>query len=451
MNIDTNKNTRIENSAIIIMGASGDLTRRKLIPAINRLYELNQIDDSSIIIGSGRTEFDDDAFRARFDISSNFSSKLFYHQGLDGLKNYMHSKGDFDNVIIFLALPPAYYASSAEELYNEGFDKDIRLVIEKPFGYSYESASKLNSALLKYYDDSQIFRIDHYLGKEAVQNLLVFRFANSLFSQIWNNKYIDSIQINAYESIGVENRGAYFDKSGIIRDMVQNHLTQLLSLLTMEAPASLDPEDIRAQKMNILKNLRVADSYRYQYKGYLDEDGVPDDSTTETYAEVILYIDDFRWYDVPIYIRTGKALHRKGTEIGVNFKPLPKLLFNKEGAIEPNKIIFKIQPAEGIIIDIASKIPGYNVEIDNTHMSFCYVDSFNSEIPEAYQKLLFDVLIGDRTLFVSAPETELAWKVFDPILDKGEIKYYEKGVEPKHHFRCKWIDFDKYADICSKD
>jgi len=449
MNTDSNKKLKIEKSAIIIMGASGDLTRRKLIPALSHLYELGQIDDSSIIIGSGRTEFDDDSFRKRFKLSSNFSSKLFYHKELDGLKNYVMSKGDFKNIIIFLALPPAYYKSSAKELYNEGFGSEIRLVIEKPFGYNYESAHKLNSSLLKFYDDSQIYRIDHYLGKEAVQNLLVFRFANSLFSQVWNNKYIDSIQINAFESIGVEKRGAYFDNSGIIRDMVQNHLTQLLSLLTMEAPATLDPEDIRAQKMNVLKNLRVDEISRYQYEGYLEEDGVAADSTTETFAEVKLFIDDFRWYNIPIYIRTGKALHRKGTEIGVKFKPLPKLLFNKAGSIEPNKIIFKIQPSEGIIIDIASKIPGYNVEIDNTQMAFCYVNSFNSEIPEAYQKLLFDVLIGDRTLFVSAAETEIAWKVFDPILDKGDIKYYKKGVEPPNSFSCKWINFDKYVTICS--
>ncbi|MBD3422517.1 MAG: glucose-6-phosphate dehydrogenase [Chitinivibrionales bacterium] len=436
------------HTAIVILGASGDLARRKLIPALSRLYEHKQIDDSCIIVGSGRTVFSDEEFRNRFEVSRDFAGQLHYHQGITGLKSYIKSKGIFDQVIFFLALPPKVYAATAGQLYDEGFGEETRLIIEKPFGYDYDSARGLNRHLQEYYNERQIYRIDHYLAKEAVQNILVFRFGNSIFYPVWNSNYIDSIQINAYESIGVEDRGAYFDGAGIIRDMVQNHLMQLICLLTMEAPVSLDPEEIRAQKINILKALRVTDCCRFQYNGYRDEAGVAPDSSTETYAELKLFIDTYRWNRMPVYLRTGKALHRKGTEIGMRFKKPPRLLFNKNGDINPNEIIFKIQPSAGIVVEMASKVPGSDVQIIDTSMKFCYIDSFKDEIPEAYQKLLLDAIKGDRTLFVSALETELSWKKFGPFLDAGNLNHHARGTAPEPCLYKEWINFDKYDSLC---
>ena len=440
---------KISRSAIIILGASGDLAKRKLIPALSKLYENGEIDSSSIVVGSGRSEFSDQAFRARFDVCGGFADILYYYRGINGLKKFLSGKGVYERIIFFMALPPAAYASTSKELAAEGFGKETTLIIEKPFGYDYDSARTLNTALTSNFNESQIFRIDHYLAKEAIQNILVFRFANFLFSQVWSSRYIESIQINAFEEIGVEDRGAYFDGAGIIRDMIQNHLTQLLCLLTMEAPVSLDAEEIRAQKINVLKSLRVSNCCRFQYKGYHEEKGVAPDSRTETFAEMKMFIDNFRWYGMPVHIRTGKALDRKGTEIGVTFKPLPKVLFNADSGISPNRIIFKIQPSEGIIVDISSKIPGGEMRVADTGMSFCYRDTFNTEIPEAYQKLLLDALKGDRTLFVSAEETEISWKKFEPFLNTGsELKYYEKGVAPKPCLVKEWIDFARYKSVC---
>ncbi|MGD9202608.1 MAG: glucose-6-phosphate dehydrogenase, partial [Chitinispirillia bacterium] len=317
INDSSGKNSQ---SAIVILGASGDLAKRKLIPALAEIYKKGGINSSSVIIGSGRSDFSRESFRKKFNLPYEFSQLIYYHKGVSGLKRYISNLGSFKKIIFFMALPPSVYASYAKQLAQEGFGEETSLIIEKPFGYDYLSSQKLNSEITAYFNESQIFRIDHYLAKEAVQNILVFRFANSLFYPVWNSKYIESIQINAFEDIGVENRGAYFDQAGIIRDMVQNHLTQLLCLLTMEAPVSLDAEDIRTQKINVMKTLRVTDCRRFQYKGYLNEEGVTKDSTTETYAEIKLFIENFRWIGMPVYIRSGKALSRKGTEIGLVFK-----------------------------------------------------------------------------------------------------------------------------------
>ena len=438
----------VTNSAIVILGASGDLAKRKLLPALATLYQQGEIDGGNVVIGSGRTEYTDAEFREHFDVPPEFAKLLYYYAGTKGLKKFVESKGSFDQIIVFMALPPSVYAERAKELHDEGFGPETRLIIEKPFGYDYESARKLNQQLHEVYDEAQIYRIDHYLAKEAVQNILVFRFANSLFNSIWNSANIESIQISAFEDIGVEDRGAYFDGAGIIRDMAQNHLMQLLCLMTMEAPASLDAEEIRAQKINVLKTISIDSVYRYQYEGYHHERGVAPGSTTETFAEIKLYINNFRWTGTPIYIRTGKALDRKGTEIGVRFKSLPRLLFNQEGRIQPNQIIFKIQPAEGIIIDMASKIPGSEQRLTQTAMKFCYEEEFDVEIPEAYQKLLLDALRGNKTLFVSADETEMSWRKFAPFLDKGRVETYRQGVAPETNFDLRWIDFAKYGSAC---
>jgi glucose-6-phosphate 1-dehydrogenase len=234
----------------------------------------------------------------------------------------------------------------------------------------------------------------------------------------------------------------------MVRDMVQNHLIQMLCLLTMEAPVSLDAEDIRAQKINVLKAIEVTDCHRGQYDGYLREDGVAPDSKTETYAEMKLNINNFRWNGAPVYLRAGKALHRKGTEIGFQFRKLPKLLFNNNGTVGANTIIFQVQPSEGIIVDLSSKIPGNDTRITRTSMKFCYSDSFTEEIPEAYQKLLLDALDGNRTLFVSAEETEVSWKKIEPYLDKGIPEIYAPGTVPKSKFGVEWIDFERFCPVC---
>ncbi len=441
----------VKNSVIVILGASGDLTHRKLIPALSVLYENEHIDDSIRIVGSGRTEMSDEEFRDSFGVEGSFRRLLSYHIGLEGLKSYIDSLGRFDRYIFFFALPPKVYADTAERLYQEGFSENTTLIIEKPFGYDYETARELNRQLSRYFEESQIFRIDHYLAKEAVQNILVFRFANSIFYPVWNSAYIESIQINAFEQIGVEDRGAYFDSAGMIRDMVQNHLMQMLSLLAMEAPVSLDADDIRTQKINVLKAIEVKECHRAQYEGYLDEEGVAPGSQTETYAEMELRINNFRWNGVPIYIRAGKALHRKGTEIGFKFKNLPRLLFNSDGSLESNTIIFQIQPSQGIIVDLSSKIPGNESRITRSSMRFCYGDSFAGEIPEAYQILLLDALKGNRTLFVSAEETEISWKKIEPVLDKGTITTYPRGRTPKSRFHINWIDFERFCPICPEN
>ncbi len=438
----------VTNCAIIIVGASGDLAKRKLIPALNALFLDGRLGEGSIVVGSGRSDFTDESFRSRFNFADSFRSRLYYHRYLPGLKKRLSTLGDFSRFIFFLALPPEVYTETARELCREGFGPGASIIIEKPFGYNFASAGQLNRELTSCFDESQIFRIDHYLGKEAVQNILVFRYANTLFYPIWNSRYIESIQISALEDSGIFERGAYFDRAGIMRDMVQNHLLQLLCLLTMEAPTSLSPDDIRLQKISLLRSMSIEASFRAQYNGYRAETGVNPDSTTETYAELRLAINDFRWTGTTIAIRSGKGAPRKGIEIGIRLRPLPKLLFNTTGDIAPNRIIFKIQPNEGIILDLSSKVPGTDAAISGTHMNFCYRDSFAGEIPEAYKRLLLDAIKGDKTLFVSAEETEAAWKLLDPVLDKGDLSYYHKGTMPESKLGIQWIDFEAYKGIC---
>ena len=439
----------MSKTAIIILGASGDLAKRKLIPALDRLFVRGSINNESLVVGEGRSFISNEEFRSHSKCCEKFKGMMFYHQGLDGIHSFINSKGSFDKYVIFMALPPHAYALTAEKLYNEGFRENTVLVVEKPFGYDLESASTLNRSLTQYYKESQIYRIDHYLAKEAVQNILVFRFANMLFDPIWNSHYIESIEINCFEELGVEGRAGYFDSAGIVRDMIQNHLIQLLALLTMEAPVSLNSESIRHQKLNVLRLLEVKDFCRYQYDGYRDEPGIDKNSNTETFASISLEIKNSRWNGVPINIRAGKYMDRKGTEIGVKFKNLPPILFNENNDVPENRIIFKIQPSEGIIIDLASKVPGSENKITGTTMKFCYSDHFqNDEIPEAYTRLLLDAINEDQTLFVSAQESELSWKKFDKVIkDIGEPLKYRRGEIPK----CSdidWIDYNQYGSIC---
>lgn len=436
-----------QRNAIVILGASGDLAKRKLIPALLRLCQRGEIDVSTVIIGSGRSDFTDESFRALFNVPPRFAARLFYHKGMSGLKKYVSTKGEFSRVIVFCALPPQVYSSTARELFEEGFGPDTSIIIEKPFGSDYQSAHDLNEQLTEYFEEKNIFRNDHYLAKEAVQNILVFRFANSLFYPLWNNHYVESIQISATETKGVGTRAAYFDKSGILRDMVQNHLMQLLCLLTMEMPLTLRPEDISGKKIDILRSLSIQECHRGQYEGYREETGVDPHSTTETFAELKLHIDTVQWAGVPVFIRSGKGLNRNGTEIGVRFKPLAFSLF---GESAPNAIVFMIQPEEGIVLSMSSKEPGGTIKLTNTNMTFCYSDAFDNEIPEAYQKLLLDAVRGDHTLFVNARETELSWRNLEPVLDKGELAMYARGSLPPTSYDVEWINFEQYGGACRR-
>ncbi|MDA3955873.1 glucose-6-phosphate dehydrogenase [Oceanispirochaeta sp.] len=438
----------IQKSAIVIMGASGDLAHRKLIPSIVKLYEQGIIEKNCCVLGNGRSEFTDDSFRDKIGLTGPYRQKFHYHQGMEGLYEKILSMGEFEQIIVFMALPPRVYGSTAEQLYEQGFRENVRLIIEKPFGTDLKSARELNSKLKEFYSEKQIYRIDHYLAKESIQNILVFRFANNIFYPVWNNGFIESIQISAFEELGVESRGDYFDGSGIIRDMIQNHLFQLLALLTMEAPVSLKPEEIRLQKMAILKALEIKECKIKQYEGYQKEPKIPSDSETETYAEMKLEINSFRWTGVPIYIRTGKAVGEKMTSIAITLKKVPRLLFNQNNELEKNKILIQIQPDSSIIIDHSTKIPGSDKDITTTDMDFCYSSSYNGDIPDAYQKLLQDALKGDQTLFVSAEETELSWEKIQPFLDMGNPGLYRRGRIPKSELDADWVDMSKYASAC---
>ncbi len=437
----------INESAIVILGASGDLSRRKLIPALDSLLQSGGIDSGCVIVGSGRKVLTDEEFRGHVGASEAIAPLLRYHAGVEGLRSFLSELGDFKTIIVFFSLPPKVYAETAAALRAEGFGDETRIIVEKPFGYDKDSARTLNRKLSEQFPEERIYRIDHYLAKEAVQNILIFRFANSLFYPVWNAGYIESIQIEAAEELGVESRGAYFDGAGVIRDMVQNHLMQMLALLTMEAPVSLDPEDIRSQKVNILKALEVVRYKRGQYEGYRNENTVDPDSTTETYAELELRVRNFRWEGMPIYVRTGKALGQKGTRIGIRFKKLPHLLYNSGGELDdnPNHIIFHIQPTTGIIIDHAVKVPGTDRDITQSRLDFSLSDTFGPALADdAYQRLLMDALAGDRTLYVSAAETELAWEVLDEVLDNGDLFLYRRGKMPESPLGINWVKFGEY-------
>jgi|WetSurMetagenome_2_1015567.scaffolds.fasta_scaffold00027_34 glucose-6-phosphate 1-dehydrogenase len=437
--------------AIVILGASGDLTRRKLVPALHRLHARGELRDCMLVAGEGRTPYSDEQFRSLFGVRDDFTQKLVYHRGIRGLKTFLSSRGEFSRIIFFFALPPEACAPAAEELAAEGFGPETSLIIEKPFGSDYESAVALNRRLAASFNESQIFRNDHYLAKEAVQNILVFRFANRVFDPVWNGAAIESIQINALEQNTVSERGGYFDRAGIIRDMVQNHLMQLLCLIAMEPPESLDAEEIRRRKMDVLRSLVVQECRRGQYEGYRFEKGVAPGSDTETFAELSFAVRNERWRGVPVYMRAGKALHRTGTEIGIRFKAPPRDLFGKQGASGNNLIVFNIQPAPGIVLGLSGKRPGTDIRLVDTHMTFCYNDAFDQEIPEAYQRLLLDAVRGDHTLFVGGEETELSWRALGDVLGKGPCPVYKRGSTPPRGLPAEWADFDRFATACGPE
>lgn len=451
------------NLIIIIFGASGDLTSRKLIPAIFSLKSQKLMPEKYAILGVGRTKISTENFRKKMSeaivsfseekesdksLITAFTENLYYLSmdnssttGYQELKAFLQETDDKfgigGNYIFYMATPPGMYEVIAVNLAKAGLIEQNncfrRVIIEKPFGYDLESGRKLNNTLHGLISEDQIFRIDHYLGKETVQNLLVTRFANGMFEPLWNRNYIHRIEITSAESIGVEERGGYYDSSGALRDMVQNHLLQMVGLTAMEPPSSLDADAIRNEVLKVFQSLQpfkeedVADQViRGQYTGslirgecvtgYRHEKGVAADSRTETYVAIKFFINNWRWGGVPFYIRTGKRLPTRVTEIVIHFKQTPHHLFQREyGKLSTNQLILRIQPDEGILLKFDMKEPGAGFNVKNVNMDFHYKDLGNVRVPSAYERLLHDVMLGDSTLFSRDDEVETAWKFLEPI------------------------------------
>ncbi|MHB1921660.1 MAG: glucose-6-phosphate dehydrogenase [Chitinophagaceae bacterium] len=464
------KEQRPPATLIFIFGGSGDLNQRKLIPALYNLSLDGWIPEKFGIMGIGRTEFTDESYRQHLlegiqkysrrkdDLDNQwqkFSSCISYLQvdaSDDGafskiaeqVKNKESEWGIHPNVIFYLAVAPQLVPDIAKKLGKLNLCSDTkctRIVIEKPFGHDYESAHELNVLLSTMFEEDQIFRIDHYLGKETVQNILALRFANTLFEPIWNRNFIDHIQITTAETVGLEGRGGYYEHAGALRDMVQNHILQLLCMIAMEAPVSFDANEIRNKKVDVLNAIHKISrdevhefAVRGQYSagwmrgekvvGYREEKGVAPQSPIETFAAVKFYINNWRWQGVPIYVRTGKFLHEKTTIITLQFRPAPHYAFPPEAADtwRSNRLVISIQPEMDIRIRFQAKQPGQNMFLSPVDMIFNYEEAYENHSPEAYETLLLDVMRGDATLFMRADQVEAAWKIIMPILESWEAR-----------------------------
>ncbi|WHZ29913.1 MAG: Glucose-6-phosphate 1-dehydrogenase [Nitrospira sp.] len=460
----------VEPHLFIILGATGDLTRRKLLPALFHLRTYGELEkQNTLIIGAALPEMSADAFRlwayeglcnsgARHapDLRQWCEHHLYYQTLREGtLEDYQAlatcisrmevARNLPPNRIFYLALPPTIVPETLELLDQTGLLKShgwVRVVFEKPFGHDFHSARALNTLLHRYLDESQIYRIDHYLGKETVQNLLAFRFANPIFESLWNRDTVESVEITVAEDLGVEHRGAYYQEAGALRDMVQNHLTQLLTVVGMEVPTSFEASEIRAEKLKVLRSISPIlpqdvifgqytawDVAGQRIAGYLEERGVSPDSTTETYVALKLEIHNWRWRGVPFYLRTGKRLPRKITQVAVTFRAAPTQIFRslESGSLNPNKLLITLQPSEGFSLCFSVKTPGRPFKFTDRALRFDYGQTFG-ELPEAYETLLRDVMIGDQTLFVTADFTETAWRLYDPLLaNPRPVHFYTAG------------------------
>jgi glucose-6-phosphate 1-dehydrogenase len=447
-----------DGQLFVILGATGDLTRRKLFPAIYELLTKGR-HSRSAILGVSRTALDDEAFRefARESLGDAGFDEDEVAKWCDDCVHYVQVEKDEDyheltakcaeiesehdlpgNRIFYLALPPAAFPSAIEDLGNAGLSQApgwVRLVVEKPFGTDLESARSLNEVVHRWFPEESVYRIDHYLGKETVQNLLVFRFANSIFESSWNRDRIEAVEITVAESIGIEGRGAYYESAGVIRDMVQNHITQVLALVAMEPPASYTPQAIRNEKVKVIESLKpisTEDVVFGQYRAgsvagrdlsdYSVENGVADGSTAPTYVAMRLGIDNWRWQDVPFYVRTGKALPRRVTQIAVSFRDTPINFFRSfedHPEVGRDQLLITLQPDEGFELRIEVKEPSDDMTLKTIPLSFDYSDEFG-DLPDAYETLLDDVVQGDQTLFVRADMVERSWELYAPILDVEE-------------------------------
>jgi glucose-6-phosphate 1-dehydrogenase len=451
-----------EPCVMVIFGASGDLTKRKLLPAVYTLYRERLVPPNFSVVGFSRTEMSDDEFRSRMrQAAEEFGGPVDtttwneFAQGLRYIGAHPHhpeeykklvgvleelnrGRGTGDNRVFYLAVPPSSFSPIVKNLQSAGLEHSehgwARVIIEKPFGHDLESAKALNRELTEVFREEQIYRIDHYLGKETVQNLLVFRFANGIFEPIWNRRYVDNVQITAAETLGVENRAAYYEEAGALRDMVQNHVLQLLSMTAMEPPVSFDAQAVRAEKLKVLRAIRplcggdtLHCAVRGQYGpgqiggqrvvGYRQEPGVNPNSNTETFAALKFQIENWRWANVPFYLRAGKRMAKQVTEIAVQFKQPPLRLFEGSRALSPNLIVMRIQPDEGIALRFSAKQPGPATHVRDVNMEFRYSTAFGMASANAYERLLLDCMLGDPTLFASDGFVEQGWSLLTPILE----------------------------------
>ena len=451
----------VHPTTVVIFGGTGDLAHRKLLPAFYNLAHEGALPERFNLIAVARSDIPKDDYRAMARESiEQHSRREPDPQVLEKLLErvrYIPGSFDDDNVfdrlerelaefdeeagivfnrVFYLSTAPSFFALIVNKLGEHGLDRvddaDVRVVIEKPFGTRLAEAQQLNHEVLSVLHESQVFRIDHYLGKETVQNMLAFRFANGMFEPIWNRNFIDYVQITASEDLGIGRRAGYYDSAGALRDLVQNHMLQLLSLLCMEPPVTFTADEVRDEKVKVLHAIsppRRDEVVRAQYTagmaegkevvGYLAEEGVPADSRTETYVALRLEVDNWRWAGVPIYLRTGKRLARKVTEIAVTLKPVPHLAFEAAGSVgvQPNQLIMTMQPNEGVSLTLGAKIPGTRMRIRPVNMEFLYGTAFLSQSPEAYERLIMDAMRGDATLFTRDDEVEAQWHIIDPILE----------------------------------
>jgi glucose-6-phosphate 1-dehydrogenase len=471
-------------TAMVVFGGSGDLAHRKIVPALYNLELHRLLPQNFAFVGSSRSEYSDEEYRAdmrkaveefsrtqpiQHQVWESFASRLHYIPGSssdaatynrigDLLDRYDRDLGTDGNRLFYLSLIPKLFPDTIRGigksgLGGRGWDRGYsRVVVEKPFGHDLPSARELQDLVTTVFPERDVFRIDHYLGKESVQNIIAFRFANGIFEPVWNHHFVDHVQVTVSESLGIEHRGNFYETAGAIRDIFQNHELQVLALVAMEPPASFEPEDVRNEKAKVLKALRrlegeTVDAHvvRGQYgpgwidgkeaPGYREEPDVHPDSVVETYVAAELRVDNWRWAGTPFYVRTGKRLPKRATEVVVQFKSAPHLPFGEaaQDGLEPNALVLRIQPDEGITMRIGAKVPGPSMEVRSVSMDFSYGTSFSDDLPDAYERLLLDVMLGDPTLFPRWDEVEQAWQAVQPILDRWaeapapEFPNYEAG------------------------
>jgi glucose-6-phosphate 1-dehydrogenase len=463
---------RPEPSVLTIFGASGDLTRRKIFPALYSLALRELVPEHFAILGVARTEQSSDEFVAAMEaavrefgrdefrqdvwdelarrtryLATEFADEEGENRVRDCLTELDEELGTRGNRVYYLAVPPAAMPKLIEELGQRRTTAGwTRLIVEKPFGHNSASARTLNELVARHYTEDEVFRIDHYLGKDTVQNLLALRFANGIFEPVWNRQFIDHVQITVAESIGIENRAAFYEQAGAVRDVFQNHLLQLVALTAMEPPIDFTAEAVRNEKLKVLKALGTPDPQTFvrgQYgpgfiegapvPGYREEEGVARESVTETFVAARLEVENWRWADTPFYVRTGKRLPRRETTIAIQFKRVPHPLFEDARELRPNLLIVHIQPNEGVSLAIGAKVPGEGMRVRTVHMDFLYGGAFRTELPEAYERLILDAMLGDATLFTRADEIEEQWALVDAIVaawhrDRPAFPNYAAGT-----------------------
>jgi glucose-6-phosphate 1-dehydrogenase len=459
---------------LVVFGASGDLTTRKLMPALAELADGRRLPPAFAVVGVARTEMSDEDFQARMleavekpsaaweslvsgfrYVAGDYKDTATFESLKSVLDDVARDRGTGGNVVHYLATPPQVFAAIASGLQSVGLHRSdgfVRVVVEKPYGHDLESAVALDASMHEVFEESQIYRIDHYLGKETVQNVLALRFANAIFEPIWNRRYVDHVQITVAESVGIGHRGSFYESAGALRDIVQNHVLQVLALTLMEPPASVDAKGIRDEKVKALRAVDIltvdevaSEVVRGQYRsgwvegseapGYRDEEGVDPESRTETYVAMRMAVDNWRWAGVPFFVRTGKRLPKRYTEVAMEFHDVPHLPFGRRETrgLGPNALVLRIQPDEGITLRFGAKVPGQSFRVRSTSMDFSYGAAFLEETPEAYERLLLDAMVGDPTLFIRTDEVEQAWRIVTPILEAWSdpsfpLATYEAGT-----------------------